>query len=288
MARNESSSKAHMFDGTNYAFWSRKMETYMSSLGFDIWMSVNNGYIVPSTPPTDLDTKWEYKINAKAKNVILSGMFDIEFVKVMHCTLAKTWDKIQRLYDGDTKVKEAKLQNLRTQFENWKIKEEEKLAIYLQRVDEIVSTIIGLGEEVIDEFIVKKVMRSLTTRYDTKVSAIEEAKDLKSFSMDELFGFLSTYEMRTVSVEVFKREVAFNTTQKGKEQATNEDENDSDATVAKFVRKLKRSSRKYKGKLPFKCFNYGKIGHFSSKCPYGEKDEGKGKDEKLLQAKEKF
>lgn len=40
--------------------------------------------------------------------------------------------------------------------------------------------------------------------------------------------------------------------------------------IENFVRKLKRGYGKYKGKFPFKCFNCGKIGHFASKCPYGE------------------
>ena len=40
---------------------------------------------------------------------------------------------------------------------------------------------------------------------------------------------------------------------------------------AKFVRRLKTGSRKYKGKLPFKCFNCGKVRHFASKCPYKKK-----------------
>lgn len=36
------------------------------------------------------------------------------------------------------------------------------------------------------------------------------------------------------------------------------------------MRKLKIGSGKYKGKPPLKFFNYGKIGHFDTKCPYGE------------------
>ena len=45
-----------------------------------------------------------------------------------------------------------------------------------------------------------------------------------------------------------------------------------DEIEAKFVRRLKTMSGKYQGKLPFKCFNYGKVGHFATKCPHKKKE----------------
>lgn len=71
-----------MFDGSNYVFWSKRMETYISSLGFDVWMSIKNKYVVPSVPPTDPDAKKEYEINVKTKHAILSGLSNNEFVKM--------------------------------------------------------------------------------------------------------------------------------------------------------------------------------------------------------------
>jgi hypothetical protein len=57
-------------------------------------------------------------------------------------------------------------------------------------------------------------------------------------------------------------------------------ESDIDEIEANFVRRLMKGSGKYKGKLPFKCFKCGKIGHFSSKCPHKRKDHTYDDEEK--------
>lgn len=149
------------------------------------------------------------------------------------------------------------------------MKDDEKIADYLHIFDETVNIIKGLGEYIADEILVKKVLRSLTPKYDTKVSSIEEAKDVKIFTMDELFGSLIAYEVTKNSDAFLRKEVAFNTFKRDKEVASHKGSSeDFDEEVEKFVRKLKRGSKKYKGKLPLKCFNYGKVGHFATKCPY--------------------
>lgn len=135
------------------------------------------------------------------------------------------------------------------------MRDEEKIVDYLQRVNETTNTIRGLGEEIKDEVLVNKVLRSLTSKYDTKVLAIEEEKDLKVFTMDELYGSLTAYEMRNLGTEAMKKEDAFKKLRKGKEESSHDaTSEDFDDIMENFVKRFKIGSGKYKGKLPLKCF----------------------------------
>jgi hypothetical protein len=84
--------------------------------------------------------------------------------------------------------------------------DEENVVAYLLRVDEIFNTIKVLGETVSKPMIVQKVLRSLPLIFYSKVSSIEEIKDMDKLTMDELHGILNTYEMRTEKEKPSKRE----------------------------------------------------------------------------------
>jgi hypothetical protein len=111
-----STNKAPLFNGTNFAFWKVRMRTYIMALGADVWDVVETGYVNPIVLDNK-DDKLEFSFNAKAMNVILSGLAEAEFVKVMHLGTAKEmWDKLINSYEGNEKVKDAKLQTYRIQF----------------------------------------------------------------------------------------------------------------------------------------------------------------------------
>jgi hypothetical protein len=78
---------------------------------------VDIGYVKPVVL-ANKDDKLEFSFNTKAMNAILSGIAEVEFVKVMHLGIAKEmWDKHINSYEGNEKVKETKLQTYRVQFE---------------------------------------------------------------------------------------------------------------------------------------------------------------------------
>jgi len=51
---------------------------------------------------------------------------------------------------------------------------DESIASYFLRVDEIVNRMNDLGEEIKEATIVEKILRSLSSKFESKVSAIEE------------------------------------------------------------------------------------------------------------------
>jgi hypothetical protein len=112
-------------------------------------------------------------------NAILSGLVDSIYVKVMHSeSIKEILKKLQNVYEGDDKVKGAKLQTYRGQFEHLKMNEDEYFAAYFLRVDEIFNTIRGLGEEIKGSVIVKNILRSLLMRFDPNIASQEERIDL--------------------------------------------------------------------------------------------------------------
>jgi hypothetical protein len=136
--------------------------------------------------------------NSKATNALMNGLGESIFTKVAHYKYAKDiWDNIRNIYEGDSKVKEAKFQTYRRHFEQLKMKENENIVAYILRVDETVNAILGLGEQIKEYVIVQKVLRSIPMRFDPEISTLKEREDLNSISMDELHGIFTTYEMRT-------------------------------------------------------------------------------------------
>jgi len=90
------------------------MKTYIHAQGFEIWQSIVDGYKELVVPPTSERAIKLSQNNSKATNALMNGLGESVYTKVMHCKSAKEiWDKLQNIYEGDSKVKATKLQTYR-------------------------------------------------------------------------------------------------------------------------------------------------------------------------------
>lgn len=189
-----------IFGGENYDFWKLKMKTLLRSHG--LWRLVDQGYQEFEDESTLSDTQKkkleeERMKDAKALCLIQNAVTESIFPRIIRGNTAKeAWEILEQEFQGDSKVRSIKLQSLRGEFENLKMKKGELMKDYFSRVIEIVNQMKSYGEVISDEKIVKKILLSLTEKYDDIVAIIEETKDLSKISVEQLMGSLESHEQR--------------------------------------------------------------------------------------------
>jgi hypothetical protein len=83
-----------LFDRINFGYWRNRMETYLKSLGADVWFSVASRYNALKKPKT-LAQKEAKRNNKLAINTILDGLKDSVKSKVGSCASSKElWDNL--------------------------------------------------------------------------------------------------------------------------------------------------------------------------------------------------
>ena len=177
---------------------------------------------------TDERVMKKYEYNAKDTNALLSALSLQEYTLVMNLKSAKEiWDKLKSFHEGDVKVKEAKLQVHRSEYEALRMSNTENFQCYMDRVFKVVNAIRSLGEDLPEVVVVKKILRSLPPMYNPKVSVLED-KDLSDVTLDELQSMMVAYEMRMEMSGSVKsnKEISFQTIEKLK---LNDEYDDSDS-----------------------------------------------------------
>ncbi|KAG8477197.1 hypothetical protein CXB51_029947 [Gossypium anomalum] len=192
-----------VFNGEGYHIWVVKMRTYLQA--FDLWEVVNSD--VEPEPlranPTVAQMKQyseEKSKKHKAMSCIQNCVSDVIFTRIMACETPKqAWDKLKEEFQGTERTRQQQLLNLRRDFENLKMKEEETVKKYSDRIMAVVNSIRLLGEQFDEARIVEKVLSTLPERYEAKISSLEDSRDLTSISLTELINALYAQEQMRAS-----------------------------------------------------------------------------------------
>ena len=108
------------------------------------------------------------------------------------------------------------------------MEEHKDIETYFLCIDEVVNTMRGLGEKVKDVDIVRKVLRSLSVIFNSKISSLEKRFDIVTLEMNELHGILTPYEMRNSGEDSFKKEATLKVATKDKKNVETKTSNHED------------------------------------------------------------
>ncbi|GJY37535.1 hypothetical protein Tco_0422913 [Tanacetum coccineum] len=198
--KGQSMQRPPLFESDGFIYWKNRFETYVKSKDLDLWHVITYGdfppiqnnpktkkdKIVPFDKQND-DLKKKLAKNNKAKMVIYNALPRKEYERIFMCKTAKEiWDTLLITHQGNSQVKDNKIDLLIQQYEQFTIPEEESIDNAFARFNTIITSLKVLDESFFSKNFVRKFLRALHPKWYAKVTDIEESKDLTSLSLDEL------------------------------------------------------------------------------------------------------
>jgi hypothetical protein len=277
------------FDGVSYfAHGKRKMTMYLGSIHERVLQVTENDFaIIDSDHLTDED-RANRTCNRMALNTLYNGIDTKVFKGIKDLELAnEVWIRLSETYEGTKVVKSAKLYGLKSEFENFKMKEEETILEMFHRLQVIVNDLKSLGHKTQDQDFCHKFLLSLPKRFKMLIMMLQKDR-LDAMKPNNLLGEVLTFDKYDQDVDEKEKEeenkkktVAFKaTSSKGKatiieeEEDNNEDEDfeiDDEAFVL-VIKKMghifikrrgfkKRNDNFKRNDQQSKCFNCDSTEH---------------------------
>ncbi|GJV31204.1 hypothetical protein Tco_1391604 [Tanacetum coccineum] len=296
-----------LFESDHFIYWKNRFETYVKAKDLDLWHIILNGdfppvarnketqilEIVPFEQQDD-DLKKKLAKNNEAKMVLYNALPKKEYKRIFMCKTAKDiWQSLLITHQGNSQVKDNKIDLLVQQYEQFTILEEESIDSGFARFNTIITSLKALDEGFSSKNYVRKFLRALHPKWRAKVTAIEESKDLSSLALDELIGNLKVHEVvmeKDSKIYRGKKERIKSIALKAKKESSDDEtstsgSDDEEYAMAvrnfkkffrrkgKFVRQPREEKKSFrqrdekKGKSDRKCFRCGDPNHLICDSP---------------------
>ncbi|XP_070013229.1 intracellular protein transport protein USO1-like [Nicotiana sylvestris] len=178
----ESTYRPPNFNGQYYGWWKTRMHDFIMAEDSKLWDIIRDGPFVSMKTGNEDSCLWHRPD---------------EYNRISACQSAKEiWEALQTAHEGTTQVKQSKIDMLTTEYEIFKMKEDESIQDMHTCFTSIINELHSLGEVIPRNKLVWKILSILPGFWESKVNAIIEAKDLQKLTIDELIGNLKTYEMK--------------------------------------------------------------------------------------------
>ncbi|KAA3459622.1 zf-CCHC domain-containing protein/UBN2 domain-containing protein [Gossypium australe] len=201
------------------------MKLFIQANDYEVWRIITNG---PSIPIKTV----EGVIISKEKSEWYDN--DIKKLEVTH--------------EGTSRVKESKISLLTFDYELFKAKLEEGINEMSDHFTHIINGLKAPGKTYSNKEMVKKMLNSLPTSWEAKVTKIEESKDLNSLSLNELIGYEMKINHNAQEIKEAPKIVGISFKSITCEKDEDSSNYDDDEEMTMFARRFKKFMRSNKGR----------------------------------------
>lgn len=237
-----------MLTRTDYAAWAIRMKYLLRANG--AW-----GAVVRESSFEDVDESKDQL----ALTIISQSIDDETLLRVAEKeTTSDVWTTLCSMHVGVERVREARIQSLRSDFDNLKMSDAESVDDFAAKFTTLVGRICELGDAMEEKYVVKKLLRAVFDKFINVALSIMLFGGINNMAMEEAIGSLKAHE------ELLKGRDA-----QAEEQLLMTREHDSSRGRGRG--RSRGEWRKDKSKV--QCYNCEEYGHFAWECPKKEKEE---------------
>ena len=222
-----------MLTKSNYTTWSLKMKVFMKAQG--VWSAIEGD-------PKIVADERTVQIALAA---IYQGVPEEVLLTIAEKeTAKKAWEAIKTMSVGAERVKKAKVQTLKGEFESLTMTETDKIDDFYMKLSGIATNIRVLGEVMEESSVVRKILRAVPHKFLQIASNIEQFEDMKAMTVEELVGRLKAHEERM----------------KGRSESADRQQ----LLLASHNQRTKGGY--FRDKSRIRCYNCNTLGHYASEC----------------------
>ncbi|GJY41596.1 putative ribonuclease H-like domain-containing protein [Tanacetum coccineum] len=204
-AQTNTTAKLPLLKHGEYDMWKLRIEQYFQVQDYALWDVIENGNsfkpaaqtttnadgssttLIPG--PVTADEKTQKKNDVKARSMLLMALPNEHLLTFNQYKDAKTlFAAIQTRFGGNDATKKTQKTLLKQMYENFSAPSTESLDSIFNRLQKIVSQLAILGENISQEDLNLKFLRSLPSEWNTHVVVWRNKPDLDTMSFDDLYN----------------------------------------------------------------------------------------------------
>jgi hypothetical protein len=165
-----------IFDGTDYPYWKDKMMRNIISIDLNAWNIVENGVMVLDKDNLTEAEKKDLMIDNQVWLFITNHLVPNKYHEVKNIASAKgVWEYLEKIGEGKSTQKEARVDILRSKFHRFKRHEGEKVNSIYNRLVALANELESLGAKDVDpHMVVRMLLRSLDESFSHVILMIRK------------------------------------------------------------------------------------------------------------------